>query len=372
MSRPLKHRDIACARCFRLKRKCDHAKPTCGECLRKGAECLPARSRRVGDSVTVPVAYLKDLERRVAELEGHARDSETHTELCDVGVQTDSIEDEEPLATAQCIPATNTDLISDESALMLLSTPQLNQKIYRSSTILQSPFTEPFFRGWDDTLDFLHLDRSPSRSLRSDIGSDPQLLLELYATLYFSITHREWPFLDETTWRTWQSEEDPCGDDWRTFFLRIVHAIGASLCCNMHGDQAHADRSRELYISAMRYHPYVVAHSSMVLQVQASLLLIVYAMHSPSSEEIAATVSSIVPFCTAAMTEIRKYARVNIDGEIIARSGETLTENMFIASFMLNVIIVSGWDRPVSAEYLTVDDDVSDDQSHSRRNTDML
>ncbi|KAB8205961.1 hypothetical protein BDV34DRAFT_195047, partial [Aspergillus parasiticus] len=42
---------LACARCFRLKRKCDHAKPNCGECRRRGAECLPANSCKNGENI---------------------------------------------------------------------------------------------------------------------------------------------------------------------------------------------------------------------------------------------------------------------------------------------------------------------------------
>lgn len=369
MSRPLKHRDIACARCFRLKRRCDHAKPTCGECYRKGAECLPARSRRTGESVTIPVAYLKDLEKRVAELEDHSRASGSSYELCDAGVQTDFIEHGEPFSTTIPIPSSRIpdgpprwepDFALDDRALMLLSPSQIHQRVSQSPSNLQYAFTESLLRGYDDTLDFLRLDRSPSYSLIQDTASDSHTGLELYSTLYFSISHREWPFLDESAWKQWQREGQHGGEeDWRNFFLQMVYAIGASLLSTMHSDKLHSYRARELYCSAMNYYAHVVSQPSMVLQVQASLLLIVYALHSPSSDEILTSVSSIVPFCTATMIEIRKHARTNIDGEIVARSGEILTESMFIACYMLNVIIISGWDRPVSDAYSTVDEDVS-------------
>jgi hypothetical protein len=209
----------------------------------------------------------------------------------------------------------------------------------------------------EETLDFLRLDKSPIYPL---IGDDSPWLTELYTSIYFSISHREWPFLNETTWKSWQKDDLSGGrEEWQTFFLRMVYAIGASLCSIMRRDPAHSVRSQELYASAMNYYPHVVGHPSMVLQVQASLLLIVYALHSPNSNEIATSVASIVPFCTAAMTEIRKYARANPDGEVTAASGEVLTENMFIACYMLNVIIASGWDRPVSDAYKAVEDDVS-------------
>lgn len=358
MSRPLKQREIACARCFRLKRKCDHAKPTCGECRRKGAECLPARSRRSGDSITVPLAYLKELERTVAELESRPRAAGTTVVLRDVGVQTDPVAVD--TSTTPCFPLESqekslnckADLMPDDSTLVLFAT-QSQDRISRSPS--QLSFTDTFsFNA--DTLDFLRLDKSPIYPL---IGDDSPWLTELYTNIYFSISHREWPFMNEHTWKSWQNDDYSSGrEEWRNFFLRMVYAIGASLCSIMRRDPAHSVRSKELYASAMNYYPHVVGHSSMVLQVQASLLLIVYALHSPSSDEITTSVASIVPFCTAAMTEIRKYARANPNGEVTAASGEILTENMFIACYMLNVIIASGWDRPVSDAYKAVEDDV--------------
>ncbi|KAJ5553729.1 hypothetical protein N7494_003107 [Penicillium frequentans] len=358
MSRPLKQREIACARCFRLKRKCDHAKPTCGECRRKGAECLPARSRRSGDNITVPLAYLKELEKTVAELEGLSRAAGTAVELRDVGVQTEPVAVD--TSTTPCLPWESReksliwkpDLMPDDSTLLLFAT-QSQDRICRTPS--QLSFTDTFTLN-EETLDFLRLDKSPVYPL---IGDDSPWLTELYTNIYFSISHREWPFLNENTWRSWQKDDYSGGrEEWRTFFLRMVYAIGASLCSIMRRDPAHSIRSKELYASAMNYYPHVVGHPSMVLHVQASLLLIVYALHSPSSNEIATSVASIVPFCTAAMTEIRKYARANPNGEVTAATGEVLTENMFIACYMLNVIIASGWDRPVSDAYKAVEDDM--------------
>lgn len=358
MSRP-RQRGIACARCFRLKRKCDHAKPTCGECRRKGAECLPARSRRTGDSVTIPFAYLQELERRVAELED-SRLSVNNVAMCDAGVQTDFTLEEsmDTLSKALWLPLdTMKDKLSqpglpEDNALVLFSEPQFMR---RSPSPSRSSFTDSFSQ-FNENLDFLELDKGPVYPLMND---NSLWLTELYANIYFSISHREWPFLNESAWKTWHCEDGFDGQEWKCFFLRMVYAIGASLCSTMHRDPAHLVRSKELYASAMSYYPHVTRHSSMVLQVQASLLLIVYALHCPSSEEIATGVSSILPFCTAAMTEIRKYARAIRDHESVI-AGEFWTENMFITCYMLNEVIASGWDRPMSAAYRAVDDDVSD------------
>lgn len=342
MSRPFKQRDIACARCFRLKRKCDHAKPTCGECRRKGAECLPARSRRSGDSITVPVAYLKELERRVAGLEDSSRLAGAHVELRDASVQT-HFEGE--------VDDYTTDDVEDGA--LVLSQAQS----YRQSPFLQIDLANIFTHLNEDNLDFLRLEKGPTYPI---LGDDTIWLTELYTNVYFSIAHREWPFLNESTWKNWhKGEQVQDHEEWRYFFLRMVYAIGASLCSTMHRDPAHLARAKELYTSAMDYYPHIVGHTSMVLQVQASLLLIVYALHCPSSEEIATSVSSIMPFCITAMTEMRKYIRINEGDKTLSASGEAPIENIFIACYMLNEVVASGWDRPVSAAYQAIEDDVS-------------
>jgi hypothetical protein len=304
--------------------------------------------------VTIPLAYLKALETRVAELE----DSPRPVEMCDAGVQTDSTEESmNTPSKALWMPLDTKDKsnwtdLPDDNAFVLFSETQ-PLRISRSPS--RTSFTD-LFPQFNENLDFLRLDKGPVYPLVCD---DSLWLTELYTNVYFSISHREWPFLNESAWKTWHGEDTSDGQEWKCFFLRMVYSIGASLCSTMHRDPAHLKRSDEFYASAMSYYPHVVGHSSMVLQVQASLLLIVYALHSPSSEEIATGVSSILPFCTAAMTEIRKYARA-VPNDESAIAGEFWTENMFITCYMLNEVIASGWDRPMSAAYRAVDDDVSE------------
>lgn len=56
---------------------------------------------------------------------------------------------------------------------------------------------------------------------------------------------------------------------------------------------------------------------------------------------------------------MRRYMRVNQGDKSLSASGEASMENMFITCYMLNEIVASGWDRPVSAAYQVIDDDVS-------------
>jgi hypothetical protein len=282
-------------------------------------------------------------------------------ETCDAGVQTD-FDDQEHKPndlgndSDYLMGDQNSSGAENDRSLMLLS--DLQQSSQRSGRTSPSFFSPDAFSLFPEaTFDVPWIDLAPSYPLSDD---DSPWLKELYTNVYFSVTHREWPFLDEAAWKSWHAEAVLDGqDEWKAFFLHMVYAIGASLCHNLQRDPSHSVQSKEYYASAMRYYPYVVGHSSMVLQIQASLFMILYAMHSPSSEDITASVSSVLPFCTAAMTEIRKHVLICHDNGSMTGSTEVLSENMFITCYMLNEVIVSGWDRPVSAAYRVVDDDVS-------------
>lgn len=369
MSRPSKNaRDIACARCFRLKRKCDHVKPICGECRRKGAECLPAKARRTGETVTIPLEYLKQLEEKVAEL-----DSGSGGTMRDAAVQTEEVLDSEvsrsqsrspvsalriPWNTSPDAPPGWNDDSENDGTLAILPESYPHRRSRRSSPAWSS-FADPFSLLDDAAIDFPYIDTG---ALYPTMDGDDPWLLELYANLYFNISNREWPFLNESAWKSWHSEWLTTGqeEDWRRYFLQMVYAIGASLCSTLQRGPAHSARSKKLYTSAMRFYPHVVAQSSTVLQIQASILMILYTLHSPSIEEMTTSVSSVMPFCTAAMAEIRKHASAGRDSTTtMSGSDESLAESMFITCYMLNEIVVSGWDRPVSAAYRAVDDDVS-------------
>jgi hypothetical protein len=194
------------------------------------------------------------------------------------------------------------------------------------------------------------------------VGGYSFWLEEAYTNLYFSITHITWPFLNCKSWSSWHHDWslDNQGEPWKGFFVRMVHAIGSLSCNTLQPSRDHSKRAAEMYSSAMSYYPYVMEEVSPILQIQASILMILYSLHCPSSGEISMSVSSIVPFCSATLADIQKRISFGSDGfmEDTVRTGVALTESMFITCYMLNEIVVSGWERPVSAAYKIVDDDV--------------
>ncbi|KAI9038681.1 putative DNA repair protein Dds20/Mei5 [Aspergillus affinis] len=233
-----------------------------------------------------------------------------------------------------------------------LEAPLISRVAYemypRSASIGNSPWTES---------------KSPESLIPS--RTHPPLLEEVYTSLYLKITNWVWPFLNHNAWRSWHHEwiHDEDAERWKGFFVYMVYAIGALLNNGLHPDQGYATRAADLYTSAMTYYPYFMGHSSAVLHIEASILMILYSLHCPSSEEIAVTVSSIVPFCAATMSELRKQTSdVGDDHNVRDEAGQgvdnTLTEPLFITCYMLNEIIVCGWDRPVSAAYRAIDDDI--------------
>ncbi|KAE8151026.1 hypothetical protein BDV25DRAFT_171741 [Aspergillus avenaceus] len=361
-------RPLACARCFRLKRKCDHARPLCGECKRRGAECLPANSYKDGDDVTVPLKYLRHLESRLAELEQILPTSEPLSQTRDIAVQTDA------LHRSECGPMSDCDFIYDcninidEGINSLAQTEVLNSSSQRDTVTGGDEPARPLSRPSKytvGTMNGINSDKPSLSGLLHDLirgDEDTSRLEGAYANFYFAYTHCGWPFLDRSDWAAWRDQwtlgkqEGP----WKGFFVDMVYAIGALTCNTFQPTQGHLERAADLYTSALSYYPYVMEEASTVLQVQASILLIIYSLHCPSAREISMAVASIAPFCSVTVTEMQKRA-TDSDGPVgsTTTTGDGLTESQFITCYMLNEILISGWERPVSEVYKAVDHDMN-------------
>jgi hypothetical protein len=310
------------------------------------------------------------------------------TETRDAGVQTDSIAnscaaDSLPSEYLQqtvttCVVGTSTikgalsasdEILAHQSTIHITSPQTAIAQLTDSQPVasrLEAPLISRLaYEAYPDqteTQGFSQPDIGALPALGSLVGC-PGWLEGVYADLYFSITHWVWPFLDQNSWKSWQHEWslDKSRNQWRGFFVHMVYAVGALSCNNFHFNEGHIERAAELNTLALSYYLYVMEHPSIILQIQASVLMILYALHCPSAEEISTTVSSIIPFCTATIAEIRRHTSVDnnsSDMGVSTCTGEFFTESLFITCYMLNEIIVSGWDRPVSAAYKAIDDDV--------------
>ncbi|KAE8138119.1 hypothetical protein BDV38DRAFT_270858 [Aspergillus pseudotamarii] len=341
------------------------------ELLRRGAECLPANSYKNGENVTVAVEYLKYLEARVAELEHGSRTSTTSLQTRDFGVQTEPTDLLTCDSMSDCCPDTHKD--NDANAYPIfcdLLDFDLQRKPPGSNThsVITSLGDSTNSRASDG---FDSRDTNVDGSKPTEVGSLHDLavvggysfwLEEAYTNLYFSITHFMWPLFDCNAWGSWRHDWslNAKTEPWKGFFVQMVYAIGSLSYNVLQPGQNHSNRAAEMYSSALSYYPYVMAEASATLQIQASILMIIYSLHCPSSGEISMSVSSIVPFCSATLAEIQKRISSgpeSILGDMTGRNAN-LNELMFITCYMLNEIIVSGWERPVSAAYRIVDDDI--------------
>ncbi|KAE8384162.1 hypothetical protein BDV23DRAFT_191943 [Aspergillus alliaceus] len=360
---------------------------------RRGAECLPAKSCKEGEKVTVPAKYLRDLEARIAELEHGSRTSMTAPQARDIGIQT------EPRDVLPCdCPHINND--NDDNTSLALSDfldfdPQrkspdssrqaitmapdqlLNQVKSSESHLISFPSSRLQMPSLSDFINprssdgLCLMDTGVDNPKPTDVESLHDLAMvggysfwleEAYANLYFSISHFVWPLLDCNAWSSWRHDWnlDKQTELWKGFFVQMVYAIGSLSCSILQPGQNHSDRAAEIYTSALSYYPHVMAEESAVLRLQASILMILYSLHCPSSGEISMSVSSIVPFCSATLAELQKRISSGCDSTTRSVVGPhiPLTESMFITCYMLNEIIVSGWERPVSEAYRIVDDDI--------------
>lgn len=332
------------------------------------------KSRKDGQDITIPLEYLKQLESRIAELDRPS--AATH----DVGVQTDfSTQQPDPHPTTLSGMADSAPGGLHPAAQQVFGTPDdypQNDLLRHVAASEQDLLRVSDMRSHAPRLEGALISRLayevyPDRPgwdfyAGTDAGSPhagyPFWQEEVYANLYFSITHWVWPFLDSGAWKTWRQEwnSDSEADQWKGFLVKMVLAIGALSCNVLQPSQGHSAHAADLYTAAMAYYPYVMGHESSILQIQASILMVLYALQCPSAEEISTAVSSIVPFCTATVADMRKHAAAGngVDLGLAGGEGEILTETLFITCFMLNEIVVSGWDRPVSASYRAIDDDV--------------
>ncbi|KAL5362156.1 hypothetical protein BJX96DRAFT_166446 [Aspergillus floccosus] len=352
---------------------------------RRGTECLPVKSNKDGEDITVPLKYLKYLESRVAELEDGPNVPKTSPPVRDMGVQTDPVDEPHHAEDMSLdkLPLNRSPggwrVILHQLLLHPGSYPVSGADQYRGHAsgpahdlvLLPDPRTQPqrleepliSRLAYEIYQDDMSVDQhTGSPHTLAFTGELSSWLEEIYTNVYYSVNHWVWPFIDWDTWRSWRQEwsVEAETDQWKGFFVQMVYAVGALSCNAFQPDHGHSMRAAEFYTSALVYYPFVMEHPSTILQIQASIFMILYALQCPSSEEMATTVSSIVPFCIASMAEIRKHASSNIGDAPSPTIGTDgiITESLFITCYMLNEIVVSGWERPVSAAYRAIDDDI--------------
>jgi len=351
---------------------------------------------------TIPTKYLEQLEARIAELETNAKIPCQSIRCRDIGVQTDDQELAQevkgihhptsqalsiiPIGTrglpvenrADSHPMVTGPMDSrwaDFSALNQMDEfiiPQIGIKSfmdYTSESIDQSPRDHnqnPTRNSAHQTTEFDSSFRSILQVENNQFGditsNGSPWINDLYAAVYFANAHVQWPFLNKQKWLSWHSNPraDQPEKSWKGFFLKMVYAVGALFYSALQRDPTHLAASKSLYNAAMAHYPLDLSQPSMMLRTQASLLMILYALHSPSSKDISAVVSSAILYCTAAVSDLQKKPYLITSGDDTENNEEIISEEQtFMACYMLHEIISGGWERPISASYKSLDDKVS-------------
>ncbi|KAH6962155.1 hypothetical protein BKA56DRAFT_598405 [Ilyonectria sp. MPI-CAGE-AT-0026] len=334
------HRDIACCRCRRRKKKCDKRRPVCGECSRAGADCVPLIPKKSAASKHPSAGYVHLLEEHVATLETRLRQSnpsiaEDHfagqspgadTEMPDNAIVA-NLNDLEPIRTPP------------ESAL-LLESPQggvgdqdwlfnpfedAEDALGRSPGDGRSVIWPASMHQLDSPSQHRVVEQEDEDEDVEDIAVDPQLgapasiintastrvaesylslsVASRYASEYFTSAHPMWPFLHHKQWDEWwtywtgPTRADKTSD-WRAFFVEMVLSVGGLLVHSATPSPDHMSLSKAAYQRAMtRYNAYPIQEGSPTLKTQSSLLLTVHAMHLDSVGELFDRASEAIKNC---------------------------------------------------------------------------
>lgn len=364
--------------------------------------------------VTIPAAYLEHLEARVAELEKEASaarpwvpgvQGEPDKGEPDQGEPEAQIEDvgEAVSSSPQLSLARNRGMDAGNWVdFNSLVTETMNSS-YSEVSNGQDTVLAPRL-GMESSLGFppnipqhllgiglypvSHLGNSASpfdmgfKSIPQPIGSafddstgetSPELKV-LYANIYFANAQVQWPFLDEKKWKIWHNNyhSDDYASSYEGFFLGIVYAIGALLYGAIQGNPVHSACSTAFYNAAMVHYPQAIRQPSMLLRTQATLLVILYALHCPFTKDISDLMSSALLYCTSAMADIKKMASISSEEDAENGSDTMIAEHTFMACHILHEIVELGWDRPVSASYKSLDDKVNLRSSHLNQSCRVL
>lgn len=376
-------RKIACARCRHRKKKCDHALPSCGACKQSGVECIPYGSRRDRDYVKVPVSYLRQLKelssatpssRRESlfsssssgdNLVGHIGPGNPNYGPSSVPSFIDG--DDSRDVTGVAIPAQR-DQPQSSSPARIGHPPAQSEhgelSYHTETSDLNEPSVSPILspnvvRQSAETAP-KSLPISAYGILRAsplDPACDSWMLQ--YASMYYQHIQPQWPFLEDNYWEPsleWAStysSSNPSANP-PDFIRRILLAIGALLCEHVRQDGLHVKQAHSLHDAAIKEcFVGVMHHSSVIVRTQASLILLLYYMHSKCPNAIKSAVDFMLFQCNGLQIEHGMNEGSNCNGvtpELVAastiRQQQSLRRRIIMTCHAVNEIIASGWTFP--------------------------
>lgn len=180
------------------------------------------------------------------------------------------------------------------------------------------------------------------------------IIHELDLNMYFQEVHPHWPFLRENVVRKWfdrwvadRTYERPH----HGFFIHLVCATGALLSSTTtERDCPQLSRAQSLYERSCREYISDITQQTHLVQMQASLLLIMYAIHAPSLIRVHEILAAAATHCVKATSHL--MASNGVDTRSVACSAdssisgdETTSRTALVACYTAYEIISTGWDR---------------------------
>ncbi|RAK96504.1 Zn(II)2Cys6 transcription factor [Aspergillus ibericus CBS 121593] len=327
MDSPRRNRNrAACRRCQRRKIRCDGNEPSCSSCLKAGAHCVNDGRQEV------PRRYISNMENRIRWLESIVKENCAHidlgrdAEIVAEGTMQHDVADMSAVyhsggVTAgdpQQIPPGDIEgprhssnengapnaLHEHQSLDQSRVTSSQHQQAHEIGLVSLSSGGGPRYIGPSSGYFFANRIFSSTGRRRKSKGTtratagSAQLSAELLNNLtllparkesavelsikYFRTVHLTYPFLHEPTHmsvidRVYASQEENPLDLFQVYMVLSIAALALSRECKVHLPV------EGYYASAMRYVEHVCADGSMTA-LQCLLLLMVYALHNPSSD----------------------------------------------------------------------------------------
>ncbi|KAE8866640.1 hypothetical protein PTNB73_04734 [Pyrenophora teres f. teres] len=353
-----KQRNLACQRCRSRKQKCEDNRP-CGNCVRGGEECLPTQP---APRLHVESEYVRVLEERIAELES----LDPQQSLDHLGSAHSRIDG---LASVET-PTANGE-IGNRDTPGATTSPPIQRKVVPRQPSAQYTSLSAYatVAGFEEETDLNHfylgLLASPSASDDFQNDSVPSTTtvgdahalavnLPLHHTNSLLEAYREraqaqYPFFHWDTLLTWHLEWkyslacDLNKRAWQGFFVNLVYAT--SLVLQRKSHVATFDM-HAFYRSGLSLLPAILRQPDKILQVQAYLLLSVYALHQSSTERIITLASTTMRQCVQQQLHLSEVEPQPLD--VHARLRIQVRRRCFWCAYTLDRLVMSAFDLPPS------------------------
>ena len=361
-----RQRNLACQRCRSRKQKCEDSRP-CGNCVRGGEECLPTQP---APRPHVESEYVRVLEERIAELEsldpqqsldnlGGAysrsdRLASIETSPANAGMENRDTTGSKasPSIQRKTVPPQQSVHSSSSPAYPMVPSfeeePDLNHLVFG---LIASPSAQDLVQDGSATV------TRPVEDAHALVANVPLHHATSLLDAYRERAQAQYPFFHWDTFLTWHSEWkhslacDLNERAWQGFFVNLVYATSLVLLRKTHVVTFDV---HTFYSSGISLLPAVLRQPNRILQVQAYLLLSVYALHQSSTERIITLASTTMRQCVQQQLHLAEVEPPASDVHV--RLMIQIRRRCFWCAYTLDRLVMSAFDLPpsVSDQMITV------------------